>query len=985
MHQEEFMFLKRVELQGFKSFADKTIINFESNVTGIVGPNGCGKSNINDAIRWVLGEQSAKSLRGGSMSDVIFSGSQYRSAVNVAEVTLVFDNSNKNLNVDFAEVEITRRLHRNTQEGEYFINKTPCRLKDITNMIMDSGLGRDSLSVISQGNISSFADSKPEDRRPLFEEAAGVAKYKKRKNESLSKLNRTQENLLRVEDIIEELENRVNPLRRQAKKAEQYLAKKEQLEKIEISVIVDEVEKLQNEIEEIKNKAFDIGSQKTIAEASIQVEDQKNQEARSEMSKLDGEIHKLQTRFMEVVNEISALEARKVELDEKRKYALEFASNQEKMKQLKEMLKEALYEYQDREKRVSDSKTDLDLLKGNIVTLENELNNLRNQNNKTQSYVNRLTNRKEVLTNLLKEPFNHQQGVKTIMQAKASLFGIKGVISQLLKPQEGYELAISNALGAAIYHIVSENSDSAAHAIAYLKKNQSGRATFLPLTVLKSRYVNNDDAIVCENTQGFLGCANTFVDCEDEFQIVNDSLLGNVLICDDLKNANTLAALLKYRYKIITLDGDVVHKGGSMSGGKVKDAYSPLTIESELKQVSEALDNQLQTAQEVTYKLNEKEKRRSETQDKIIQAQLALAQLQPVLDAKKAKYDKLKDEYEELNPEQLEADEEVVKDDLVVQLSTMYSNRDSISNDLSNKREKRFKLGSEVEKREVLIRETRRDLNVVLNIEKEQDISMAKAETNLTNALERLSSTYEMTYEHAKEIAEMHEDMQEARIEVLRLREEIARLGNVNLDAPQEFEQVNERYETLTRQRDELNEAKDKILNAIDEMDEVMKVQFSEMFDKINSELDESFKALFGGGKARLYLSDPEDVLNSGIEIDAQPPGKSIKSMQSLSGGEKSMIAMCVLFAILKARIVPLCIFDEVEAALDQANVERFAKYISRFRGESQFIIVTHRPGTMAQCDDLYGVTMKKNGVSQFLRVNLQDAIHYVDKEGVKE
>lgn len=984
MHQEEIMFLKRVELQGFKSFADKTVITFESEVTGIVGPNGCGKSNINDAIRWVLGEQSAKSLRGGSMSDVIFSGSQYRSAVNVAEVTLVFDNSKKNLNVEFEEVEITRRLHRNTGEGEYFINRTPCRLKDITNMIMDSGLGRDSLSVISQGNISSFADSKPEDRRPLFEEAAGVAKYKKRKNESLSKLNRTQENLLRIEDIIEELEHRVNPLKRQAKKAEIFLEKKKELEKIEISVIVDEVEKLQKEIEEIKNKAFDIGSQKTIAEASIQIEDQKNQDARKEISALDGEIHKLQTRFMEVVNEISALESRKVELDEKRKYALEFASNQEKMKQLKEMLQEAQYEYQDREKRVNDTKTELSLLKGNAQQLENEVNELQSQNNKTYSYLNKLENRKEVLTNLLKQPFNHQQGVKAIMQAKDSLYGIKGVISQLLKPKESYEQAISNALGAALYHIVSVDAESSRHAINYLKKNQSGRATFLPLTVLKARWVNENDLIVCENTDGYLGCASEFVQCDDEFKMVNESLLGNVLICDDLKNANTLASLLKYRYKIITLDGDVVHKGGSMSGGKVKDAYSPLTIESELKQVNALLEKQLADSETLKTRLYERDRKKRELEEKVVQMQLALAQLQPVLDAKKAKYDKLKDEYEELDPDHLEgANEEVEKDDLVVQLSNMYSKRDEISNDLSSKRDRRFKLGSEVEKREATIRMTRRDLNVVLNIEKEQDIQMAKAETNLENALNRLSSTYEMTFEHAKELKE-EQDMEQARADVLRLREEIARLGNVNLDAPDEYKEVNERYETLTSQRDELNEAKDKILTAIDEMDDVMKVQFKEMFDKINVELDDTFKSLFGGGKAHLFLSDPEDILNSGIEINAQPPGKDVKSMQLLSGGEKSMIAMCVLFAILKARTVPLCIFDEVEAALDQANVERFAKYISRFRGDSQFIIVTHRPGTMAQCDALYGVTMKKNGVSQFLRVNLQDAINYVEKDEVK-
>ncbi|NBK98517.1 MAG: chromosome segregation protein SMC [Erysipelotrichia bacterium] len=698
---------------------------------------------------------------------------------------------------------------------------------------------------------------------------------------------------------------------------------------------------------------------------------------------VDGEIHRLQTRFMEVVNEISALESRKVELDEKRKYALEFASNKEKMKQLKAMMQEALYEYQDREKRVSDAKTDLSLLKEKASQLENDVNDLQVQNNKTYSYLNKLENRKEVLSNLLKQPFNHQQGVKAIMQAKKSLYGIKGVISQLLKPHENYEQAISNALGAALYHIVSVDSESARHAIHYLKKNQSGRATFLPLTVLKPRWINEDDLIVCKNSEGFLGCANEFISCDEEFRIVNDSLLGNVIICDELKHANELAALLKYRYKIITLDGDVVHKGGSMSGGKVKDAYSPLTIESELKQVRAILEEQLVIFEQVKSKLNIQDRQKREVDDKIVQMQLAMAQLQPVLDAKKAKYDKLKDEYEQLNPEHLENEEAVETDDLVVQLSNQYSKRDEISNDLSNKREKRYKLGSEVEKREANIRMTRRDLSVVLNIEKEQDIQLAKAETNLENALSRLSSTYEMTFEHAKELKE-EQDMEQARADVLRLRDEITRLGNVNLDAPAEYEEVSERYEMLTSQRDELNEAKDKILSAIDEMDDVMKVQFKEMFDKINDELDDTFKSLFGGGKAKLFLSDPEDILNSGIEINAQPPGKDVKSMQLLSGGEKSMIAMCVLFAILKARTVPLCIFDEVEAALDQANVERFAKYISRFRGDSQFIIVTHRPGTMAQCDSLYGVTMKKNGVSQFLKVNLQDAMNYVEKDEVK-
>lgn len=976
------MFLKRIELQGFKSFADKTIIQFENEVTGIVGPNGCGKSNINDAIRWVLGEQSAKSLRGGSMSDVIFSGSEYRNAVNMAEVTLVFDNSKKAFNVEFEEVAITRRLHRNTNEGEYFINKTPCRLKDITNMIMDSGLGRDSLSVISQGNISSFADSKPEDRRPLFEEAAGVAKYKKRKNESLSKLNRTQDNLMRIQDIVDELELRVAPLQRQAKKATIYLEKKAALEEIEISVIVDEVEKLQSEIEELNNQAFELASKKTIAEATIQIEEQKNLDSKAEMSSLDREIHSLQTKFMEVVNEISALESRKVELDEKRKYALEYANDSDKLKHLKVLLEEAKYEYEDREKRYQSLNNDYSLFNDKKELISNELKTMQIESNQIYSYLNKLENRKEILSNLIKQPFNHQQGVKEVLQAKETLYGVKGVISQIVKPIDSYELAITSGLGNALYHIVCEDSDSARNAISYLKKNQCGRATFLPLNVLKERWVNEDDLIVADNSTGFLGCANEFVEGDEDALLIADSLLGNVLVCDTLLNANALAKLLKYRYKLVTLDGEVVHKGGSMSGGRVKDAHSPLTLEKELKQVTENIEEYKVKSEEIRNQLYALDRDENAISQKVMETQLALAQLKPVVEAKKAKYEKLHDEYEEINPDNHEVEDDF-KDELVIQLSNMFSKRDDISNELSNKRDRRFKLGSEVEKREGSIRNVRRELNVILSDEKTQIAALATADANLKNALSRLSSTYEMTFEHALQMRKKDQNLEDARSEVLRLRQEIAKLGNVNLDAPSEYEEVSKRYETLTSQKQELEEAKAKILDAIDEMDEVMIKQFKEMFDKINKELDDTFKALFGGGKASLYLSNPEDILNSGIEINAQPPGKSVKSMQLLSGGEKSMIAMCVLFAILKARTIPLCIFDEVEAALDQANVERFAKYIARFRGDSQFIIVTHRPGTMAQCDSLYGVTMKKNGVSQFLKVNLQDALTYVESNEV--
>lgn len=975
------MFLKRIELQGFKSFADKSIISFDSDVIGIVGPNGCGKSNINDAIRWVLGEQSVKSLRGNSMSDVIFSGSTARKAVNMAEVTLVFDNSRHLLNVDFEEVEVTRRLHRQSGEGEYFINKTPCRLKDIISLVMDTGLGRDSLSIISQGNISAFADAKPEDRRALFEEAAGVAKYKKRKNESLSKLNRTQENLARLEDIIVELERQVNPLKRQAKKAEVYLEKKKQLEVIEVSVLVDEIEKLSEEIDQLKKKAFDLDSQKAMHETTIQVEDLKNSELRNEMYQLDREINKLQEDYARLTDETRVLEARKIEMDEKRKYALESANNAEKAKELKAMMEEAHYEYEDRAKRLRNLETDMALGKENLAKTESDLSYCSQENAQASAILNRLENRKAVLENLARQPFNHQQAVKAILEA--NLAGILGVVSQLFKPLMNYETAISNSLGGALYHVVTEDEASARHAISFLKKNQSGRATFLPLTVMKQRVMNREHRMLAENCEGFLGVASEFVENDPRFDILRDSLFGNVLIVDNLVNANEIAKVLRFNYKIVTLEGDIVNRGGSMTGGKNKNNSTPLTIQKELQQVLQSLEGQVMKVDGLKNQLYALQNKREQLNASMVQMQIASAKLDPIVKAKWSKYDRLRADYEQIAPDEDLQSSELMEDDIVVKLSNVHSRIDEMSSLMKSKRERRMKAGNEVERKDQQIRQLRRELNILQNEQREVEVAQAKAETKLETSMDRLSATYEMTFEYAQS-QKQEMDMVEARKNVVTLRQEIAGLGNVNLDAPAEYKEVSERFTFLTTQRDDLLAAKDKILEAIDEMDGIMIKQFKEMFDKINAELNDVFRTLFGGGKARLFLVDPDDILNTGIDIDVQPPGKMVQNIRLFSGGEKSLIAICVLFSILKARTMPLCIFDEVEAALDQANVERFAKYIAQFRGESQFIVVTHRPGTMAQCDALYGVTMQQNGVSQLLKVKLQDAINMVDKEEVK-
>ena len=977
------MFLKRIELQGFKSFADKSIITFDSDVIGIVGPNGCGKSNINDAIRWVLGEQSVKSLRGNSMSDVIFNGSAQRKPVNMAEVTLVFDNSRHLLNVDFEEVEVTRRLHRHSGEGEYFINKTPCRLKDILNLVMDTGLGRDSLSIISQGNISAFADAKPEERRALFEEAAGVAKYRKRKSESLSKLHRMEENLARLEDIIIELERQVNPLKRQAKKAEIYLEKKQELETIEVSVLVDEIETLNESIEMLRKKAFDFEAQKAMHETTIQVADTKNQELRNEMYQLDREINHLQGEFAKLNEESRILETRKVELDEKRKYALEFASNAEKAKELKTMLEEAHYEYEDRNKRFKDLERDIALAKENLQKLEADLASCMQEYTQAANILNRLENRKSVLENLVKEPFNHQHAVRAILDAKNTLGGILGVVSQIFKPQTNYETAISSALGGAMYHIVTKDEASARHAIGFLKRNQSGRATFLPLTVMKPRRMQREHEVLAQNLTGYLGVATDFTECEETFYGLRESLLGNVIVADNLVNANEIAKVLRYNYKIVTLEGDIVNKGGSMTGGKNRNASTPMTLQKELTQVEQSLEGQRLKSEGLYQQQQALSAKKEAVRASLVQMQISHAQLDQIVKAKWSKYEHLRADYEQYAPAEELSDTSLLENDLVVRLSALHSRLDEVAATMKAKRERRMRAGSEVERKEASIRQLRRDLNVLQNEEREVEVAKAKEETRLEASMERLSSTYEMTFEYAQS-QKLDTDMKEARKKVLQLREEISALGNINLDAPSEYQEVRERFEFLTHQKEDLQQAKSKILDAIDEMDEIMVRQFKAMFDKINSELNDVFRSLFGGGKARLFLVDPSDILNTGIDIDVQPPGKTVQNIRLFSGGEKSLIAICVLFSILKARTMPLCIFDEVEAALDQANVERFAKYIAQFRGESQFIVVTHRPGTMAQCDALYGVTMQQNGVSQLLKVKLQDAINFIDKKEVK-
>ncbi|MFR1448844.1 MAG: chromosome segregation protein SMC [Beduini sp.] len=971
------MYLKRIELHGFKSFADKVNLEFQQGITGIVGPNGCGKSNITDAIRWVLGEQSVKSLRGSSMSDVIFAGSQDRKPQNVAEVTLVFDNSDHHLKSDYEEVEITRRIYRHNNEGEYLLNKQPCRLKDIVDLIMDTGLGRDSLSMISQGNISSFADSKPEDRRLMFEEAAGVAKYKKRKNESLRRLEKTTDNLNRIQDIVAELEKQIGPLKKQSDKATKYLELRKELEKIEISLIINEVNELKENFDTLKQSISELEQfdQQYLADLSSKeavIESKKNK-----MLLLDKEINELQEKLMYAMEEVNVLNANKVQIDEKRKHIVESQSNEDienKLISLKQMLTDVLNEYNNRVERYEILEKDVSLTEKKRQDTQMKIDQLRGLIEQQSSKYNGLRAKKTMLKEQLEDRSHYNYGVKTILST--NLNGIIGIVEQMIVPKENYELAISTALGSAMQFVLTKDQSSARNAISYLKQNRAGRATFLPIDSLSKRTVRDEHLLVAQNTIGFLGIASDFVEYNPRYQLVVSNQLGNTLITDTIETANHLANALYYRYKIVTLTGDVVNVGGSMSGGQSRKYQTPQTSKKELEKIEVDINQHEKNILVLKGQLNELETSFKEYGNILLQKKISYARIEEEVSQKLNEFNSLKTQFESLSSEKLEMAqilEGQVDSDIINQLNEAIKKRDELTEQIKIKREIRMSYVNDNDVLENEVRELRKLTSDVKNRLMNTRIEFTKVEASLNSKLSYLTEEYKMTFEYAVENYSNVKVTDDARSVVFTLKSEINRLGNINLDAINEYQEVSERYEHLNTQRLDLIEAQNSLLKAIDEMDEVMVQKFDETFHEINHQFNEVFRALLGGGKAMLKYTDPDNILETGVDIDVQPPGKSVQNISLFSGGEKALIAISCLFAILKVRPVPMCILDEVEAALDQANVERFAKYLKEFEEQTQFIVVTHRPGTMEQCDILYGATMQQKGVTKLISVKFED------------
>ena len=964
------MYLKNVEIIGFKSFANKTNISFMPDINGVVGPNGCGKSNIIDAIKWVLGEQSTKSLRASGMSDVIFSGSDAYKKLNFAEVSLTFDNSDRALALDFEEVEITRRIYRDG-ESEYLINKSYTRLKDIVELLMDTGLGKDSLSIISQGAISDFAHSKPIERRAIFEEAAQVAKYKKKKIESLRKLEKTNENLIRINDILSEIEIQLEPLKRQSEKAKKYLEKKERLNSIEVSVIVFEVAYFEEKIESIKKEIELINLDILNEDSQLFLNENKLDQFKDKQKQINAEVESLQSNLLKQIDYISSLEKQK--RDEYELLAKEMSFDD--LKKLENKLDNLNIEINSINQhqnvlveKLNSFKDDYGLLKSKYEDLKNNI--VIKQNTKVN-----YQKQKAILEDIKDKKSNLFQGVKTIIEAKNSLNGIVGLVSELFEVDELYQEAISKALQSSLQNVVVETSDDAKAAVKFLKNNQAGRATFIPLNIIKNKFIKEEDLFIIDSVEGYIDVATNLISFDPKYNSLFSHLLNTTIIVKDIDSALKVARAIKYSYRIISLDGEIISVGGLVTGGKTKNEKGNiLTIKTDLERLDKQISEINETIKNDTQYLNDIEQDLNNIRNQINQNNISIAKNEEKLSNLEYSFNQGKSEYEKNSVNKYEFDTKKQEKSLITLINDAVVEKDNIVFNLNSIRENQMEINREIDYLEKNIKINRHSLNELKNKLNDLNINSVSYEINHKNHLDRLANEYQLTIDSAKEQLVIELDKTLAKQEVEQLKRQIANLGTINLLAIEEYEKINERFDFLNNQKTDLDNARDELLKIINESDKLMIKKFDQTIKDINDQLPETFKKLFGGGHATLEYSDPSNILETGIEIIAKPPGKSVQSLTLFSGGEKALIALSVLFAILKARPVPVCILDEVEAALDQANVERFANFLHDFSGNTQFIVITHRPGTMEQCDVLYGVTMQEQGVSKLIGVQFEEA-----------
>ncbi|MEX1029245.1 MAG: chromosome segregation protein SMC [Paenibacillaceae bacterium] len=1184
------MFLKRIELTGFKSFADKTELEFVQGITAVVGPNGSGKSNISDGIRWVLGEQSAKSLRGGNMQDIIFSGSDSRKAVNYGEVSLTLDNADHGLSLDYSEVTVTRRIHRNG-DSEYFINKQACRLKDITELFMDTGIGKEAYSIIGQGRIEEILSTRSEDRRAIFEEASGIVKYKSRRKEAQKKMDETENNLLRIHDLITELEDQLDPLREQSEVAQQFKKLKEQLKFNEISMYVVQIDQLHRSWTESGSKLKQLEHDQLEVSTVVNRHDARLEKSRAELRVVEEQLEHLHESLLRVSEEFDRTTGQVEVLQERQK---NLTANREQLNQTMDIQSRRIHDrkvekdaieskFEEVNRQLTELKTSLRMeedklsgvngrdseseeqLKAELIDSLNQIAQVRNElkfleqqsegigrkverileekerwTEQREQYVlkksaitvqmeqlavdiTRIRNeylalsekmqkdqqlieevqqsirkweqkmeanvsRRDTMTEMQNDYDGFMHGVKEVLKSRGSsaggLRGVHGAVAELLKVPASVEVALETALGGALQHIVMNNETDAREAINFLKKRQLGRATFLPLDVIKGRSINEQELKQVRGMKGFVGVAVDLIQFDAQYDDIARNLLGQIIITEQLEDANRIAASCKYRYRVVTQEGDVVNAGGSMTGGTIQKRGANLlgrqrqieamsqeiaSTEQQLQQLREQYQVVKKEAAEVVVTLDrlrlEGEQKRIEEQqlkadagqidtelnhiaaqldmyeqdhdghevdqrqaaerkivleEESIQLELEQARIQEAIGQaestrklNESTKEQLQEELTDLKVrtaalaqeraslseqlqrfeqdmegsqiehnnsvlilEQLQRDMETNGVEIVQQVERMNQfqlEKKANSDQIDFKRADRAERTKQLDEEDSHIREQRANLRRIEDQLHQTEVRVNRLDVELDGLLKKLSEEYELSYELAKERYPIPEDVLGTQNLVRDLKREIAQLGEVNLGAIEEFQRVNERFQFLSAQKADLTEAKTTLYQVIRDMNEEMSKRFRTTFDAIRIQFAIVFTRLFGGGRADLVLADPDQLLETGIDIVAQPPGKKLQNLQLLSGGERALTAIALLFAILRIKPVPFCVLDEVEAALDEANVSRFAEYLREFSEDTQFIVVTHRKGTMEEADVLYGVTMEDHGVSKLVSVRLED------------
>ena len=977
------MYLKEISATGFKSFADKLTIELNGKTTCIVGPNGSGKSNIVDAVRWVLGEQSVKSLRGDTnMSDVIFSGSKSRKPLNVATVSLTFDNSDNYINLPYNEVTVKRRVYR-SGENEYFINNEKCRLKDITDMFLDSGIGKNSFNIISQGEVQKILSNSEYDRRFIFESAAGVLKYKKRKEEALKKLDKTNNNLERVDDIVGELQIQVEPLKEQSEKATEYLDIKEKLKNVEVSLLADEItvlnediKKHQKKIEELNNSLMNLNLKGTNFDTNII-------ELKSKLLKLETDIKDANNNLLILTKEEERLNGEKKIFNERKKYSAtddKVHNNIINLKEIKLKLDNDKYKT---EKDIQELTKEFEDLNIKINKLQLEINNIylkrksleQEFNNKKMS-LNEVKHKINMINDFLESGGTYSSSIKAVL-SNPRLNGIHNTLGSLIDTDEKYIKALDVSLASVKQFIVVDDEVSAKNAINYLKENRLGRATFFPISVIKPRGIDLDTMDVLSDDNGYLSIMSDIVQYDKKYYNIVSNQLGNVILVDNIDTANRISKKIGQRYKIVTLDGDVVHVGGTMSGGSInvtKSIFSEkqelVKLKNEEQELNELLATYPSSLEEIDNKINTNNTAIKNDEILIVQLQEKINIKNNINNDLNERYDAVISELKSLEniiDSSLDKEEERIlnlyydtnrkKEDMLRQLKLLTKQKDDINSKLDEEQAK--------------IKVNNSSLYQFEKELKEHEISQNRMNIKLDNYLSILSTDYEMTYEKAKANYVLEINKDDARKMVISYKDALKRIGMVNIQAIEDYRKVSERYEFLSSQRNDLLNAKETLLEIIEEMDSVMKEEFLNTFNNIKIEFNKVFKQLFKGGSAELKLTDPKNLLETGIDIIASPPGKKLTSINLLSGGEKTLTAICLIFAILNIKTIPFCLFDEVEAALDEANVDNFGQYLNNYKDKTQFLIITHKTKTMEYADMLYGITMQESGVSKLVSVKL--------------